>query len=478
VISILEEQARDYPGISYSVESVRRYQNDISAGTFIGYTGEVSPKELESEIYKDYRPGSLVGKKGVERTYDHRMRGLEGTRYVEVSARGQIIGKYRDKPEIPPRPGNDIVLTIDNDLQRFIVANFDSVKCCGAVVAMEPHNGAILALASFPEFDPNLFSGVIPPKVWDSINTDTTYPLFNRPLTGEYPPGSTTKLITAGAVLEEKLVTPTFLLESCRGGMQFGNRFFRCWDPAGHGRTNVYEAIEQSCDVYFYQVGKMLGIDTWADYARQCGFGKETGIDIPSEKKGVVADTEFFDKRDGKGKWSPNEALNLAIGQGAFSVTPLQLAQFYCGLANGGVVYRPHLIKEFLKADGSIEAFRPEVSFRLPFTKTTLEVLTQALDSVVQGDHGTARGQQNEFFRIAGKTGTAQNPHGDDHAWFACYAPCDNPRIVVVVLVENAGHGSEEAAPLAGKILKYYLQPKHPPLVLNPTGPGITGDSL
>lgn len=457
IISILEERGKDYPGVTYSVESVRRYAKGISAGTFVGHVGEVSSEEIKSVQYQDYRPGSMLGKQGMEKTYDRLLRGIEGTEYVEISARGQIVGIYAGKKRIEAVPGNDLILTIDKDLQTYTVANFDSLLHNGAVVAIDPRNGEILALASFPHFDPNLFSGVIPPDVWQAIVSDTNHPLLNRPLTGLYPPGSTTKLMTAGAALELGIVTDEYLLKSCLGGMQFGNRYFKCWDPGGHGKTNLYEAIEQSCDVYFYQVGQIMGVDSWSEYAGRCGFGRKAGIDIPGELGGDLPSSPYYDKLYGPGSWSPNVVLNLAIGQGELTMTPLQLTQFYCGLANYGRVYRPHLLKGIIFPDGSSEEIIPVVSFTLPFSPKTIAILNKSLKLVVQGDDGTAKGIRNDKYEISGKTGTAQNPHGDDHSWFVGFAPSDAPEIVVVTLVENAGHGSEVAAPLTAKVIDFYL---------------------
>ncbi len=460
VISVLEERGSDYPGVTYTAESVRRYEDNMSAETFVGHVGEVSSDEIKKYKYDEYRLGSLIGKKGIERSYDRKLRGLEGTDFIEVSARGQIIGLYKHKERIPPVPGNDIVLSIDKDLQRFCVENFDSVQCCGTVVAIDPRNGEILALASFPHFDPNIFSGVIDTDTWQAIVSDTNHPLLNRPMAGMYTCGSTAKLITAGAALELGLITDEYLLKPCYGGMQFGNRFFKCWEGGGHGKLNLYHAIEQSCNVYFYQVGQMLGVDKWAEYASGCGFGQKSGIDIPGEMAGLVPNSDYYDKLYGPGKWSPYLVLNLAIGQGEFTVTPLQLAQFYCGLANDGVVYKPHLLKELIRPDGSFERNEPEVSFKLPFNAKTLDVLKKGLVMVVHGEKGTARAQKTDMYMTAGKTGTAQNPHGDEHAWFSAFAPADDPQIVCIALVENAGHGSEKAAPIVGKILKYYLSKK------------------
>jgi len=468
VISVLEEKGEEYPGITYSVESVRRYEKGISAETFIGYVGEISNEEMESDPEKGYRPGSLVGKKGIEKTYDQHLRGIEGTEYIEISARGKIVGPYSGREKIPAVPGADLSLTVDLDLQRFIVAafhDFDTLYCCGAVVAMDPRNGEILGFASFPQLDPNIFSGPIPSDIWQNIISDTTHPLLNRPIAGLYPPGSTSKLLTAGAALELGKVTDQTLLKPCYGGMQFGNRFFKCWDPAGHGRLDMYHAIEQSCDVYFYQVGQLLGVDPWSEYALKCGFGKMTAVDIPGEFNGIVPNSDYLDNLYGPKKWSPFLILNLAIGQGELVVTPLQLTQFYCGLANGGLVYKPHFLREIRHYDETVVKIAPQPSFRLPFTHENLGILDEGLKLVVQGEKGTARGRRKKEYNISGKTGTAQNPHGEDHSWFVAFAPSEQPQIVVAAIVENGGHGSDVAAPLVGKIIDFYLKNKVPDFV-------------
>jgi len=233
---------------------------------------------MESE--SGYRPGRLIGKKGIEKAYDRELRGMEGTDFIEVSARGQIIGPYGGKDRVTAVPGADLVLTIDADLQREIARFYDSLKSSGGVVALDPSSGEILALASFPGLDPNLFSGIIPDSVWRSVVDNPGHPLLNRPISSMYPPGSTAKLIAAGAALEKGLITPSTVLRGCSGGMRFGNRVFRCWQEKGHGSLDLSHAIEQSCNVYFYQVGQILGIDAWNEYAVQCGFGKKTGLDI------------------------------------------------------------------------------------------------------------------------------------------------------------------------------------------------------
>ncbi|MCX6827523.1 MAG: penicillin-binding transpeptidase domain-containing protein, partial [candidate division Zixibacteria bacterium] len=384
--------------VTYSVESVRRYVEGISSETFIGYIGEVSPEEVDVESPMGYRPGRLIGKKGIEKAYDEELRGLEGTDYIEVSAQGVIVGPYEMKDKVPAIPGSDLVLTIDANLQQFIVKYFDSLQYCGAVVAIDPNNGEILALASFPGLDPNIFSGIIPANLWQTIVDDSNHPLLNRPLTGLYPPGSTAKLFTAGAALERGAITEGTLLRPCFGGMQFGNRFFKCWDPRGHGRLDVYHAVEQSCDVFFYQTGQLLGLDDWSQLAIKSGFGKKTGIDIAGELAGIIPSASYYDKVYGKRGWSKLLIVNLAIGQGEFTITPLQLAQFYCGLANGGKIFRPHLLREIRRADGSMEKMRPQIVLQLPFSKANMTILQRALEMVVQGDRGTAQGIRNKNY--------------------------------------------------------------------------------
>jgi len=460
VVSILEERGDEYPGIAYSVESVRQYERSISGEAFIGYVGEVSPDEIKAEPDKQYRPGSLIGKKGIEKTYDHYLRGIEGTEFIEISARGKIVGPYSGKEKISAVAGSDLVLTIDKDLQRMIVNSFDTQYCCGAVAALDPRNGEVLALASFPELDPNIFSGPIPSEVWQAIVGDSDHPLLNRPIAGLYTPGSTAKPLTAGAALEQGKINDKTLLKPCYGSMRFGNRSFRCWYGPGHGRLDLYHAIEQSCNVYFYQVGQLLGLEPWFDYAVKCGFGKKTGVDITGEFDGIAPNSQYMDRLYGEKKWSPLLILNIAIGQGEFTITPLQLAQFYCGLANNGLVYRPHLLREIINPDGASVRVAPSPSFRLPFSSETMRILKESLFLVVQGEDGTARGRRNKDYNISGKTGTAQNPHGDDHSWFVAYAPSEAPLITVVAIIENGGHGSEVAAPLVGKVIDYYLNEK------------------
>jgi penicillin-binding protein 2 len=458
VIAVLEEQHARFPGVSYQSERVRRYDTACGVECAIGHVGEVSPEEMKKSG-GELKLGMMVGKKGLEKSYDRQLRGDEGTDYIEVYASGQILGPYEGKPRKEATPGADLTLTIDLDLQRACLLALDSF-CCGAVVVMDPRNGEILAMTSFPTWDANVFSSVISDEDWQGIMSDSSHPLLNRPITGLYPPGSTAKLLTVGAGLQEQLITANTTFRPCLGGYRFGNRVFHCWDLKGHGVLTAAHAIEQSCDIYMYQLGQKLGVDGLSRYYDLCGFGRPTGIEVASEMSGLNPDTKYYDKRYGRRKWSQGLILNNAIGQGEVLVTPLQLTQFYCGLANRGPVYKPHLVKAITYPNGSKQEISPIHSFDLPFSRETMDVLQEGLYLVVNGDRGTARSLSNKGYTIGGKTGTSQNPHGEDHSLFVGIAPLEAPEIVVCAIVENAGHGSAVAAPVAGKVIDAYMAKK------------------
>ena len=456
VVAVLEEQHAKFPGVSYQMERVRQYADSLGAETFTGHVNEISREELRQNPVPDLRPGSMIGKKALERRFDRDLRGLEGVDHIEVYASGQVLGPYHGRTRQEAVPGADLVLTIDIDLQRAALQALDTF-CCGAVVAIDPRTGGILAMTSYPSYDANIFSSVISDEHWQAISSDTNHPLLNRPVSGQYPPGSTLKLITIGAGLEERLITPNSVYKPCTGGFWFGDRTFHCWLLRGHGTLTAVHALEQSCDVYMYQLGLQLGIDGMSKYIGQCGFGRATGIEISGESPGLNPNSVYYDSTYGKNRWTRGLALNNSIGQGEILTTPLQLAQFYCGLANHGVVFRPHLVKEIVRANGERVTTQPKKSFDLPFSSETLALLVESLRLVVEGEHGTARALRNDLYSIGGKTGTAQNPHGLEHALFVGMAPLEAPEIVVCAIIENAGHGSEVAAPVVGKVIRAYM---------------------
>jgi len=455
VLAVIEEQKRKFPGVTCEMEQVRRYTEGLGSESFTGYVGEVSKQEL-GDNWADYRLGSMIGKKGLEKFYDHLLRGREGTRYIEVSASGQLLEPYRDKEPVPAVPGADLTLAIDIDLQRACVQVLDTF-CCGAIVAIDPRDGGVLAMTSYPGYDANIFSSVIPESLWEEISSDSSHPLLNRPLNGLYPPGSTVKLVGIGAALEEGLINARTIQEPCYGGMQFGNRYFRCWKEGGHGRLDAAHTLEQSCDVFMYQLGRKLGVDNLSRYYAGCGVGKVSGIDLPAEAAGLNPNSAYYNDRYGKKKWTWTLALNNSIGQGELLMTPLQIALFFCGLANNGVAYRPHLVSSLRTHDGEVQQVEAQVAFRLPFKPATMEVLLEGLRLVVEGEHGTAKTLRNPSYSMGGKTGTVQNPHGENHSLFVGMAPLENPEIVVCAIVENAGHGSEVAAPVVGQVINQYM---------------------
>ncbi len=459
VVAVLEEQHDRFPGVTYQMERVRKYAEITGAECATGNVSEVSREELDQNKSSGLRLGSVVGKKGLEKTYDQQLRGVEGTEFIEVFASGQVLGAYEGRPRVDPVPGADLHLTLDMDLQRASLLALDSF-CCGAVIAIDPRNGEILAMTSYPSWDANIFSGVIPDTTWQRMSTDITHPLLNRPLTGLYPPGSTAKLLTVGAGLEERVITPLTTFHACTGGYRFGNRIFHCWDLKGHGALTAVHAIEQSCDIYMYQLGLKLGVDVLSKYYDLCGFGKPTGIEIAGEMSGNNPNSEYYDKRYGKRGWTQALVLNNSIGQGEILVTPLQLTQFFCGLANRGPVFKPHLVRAVTYSDGRRQVIQPTRSFVLPFSQETMSTLIEGLRLVVMGDRGTARSLSHMGFTVGGKTGTAQNPHGEDHSLFVGIAPLESPEIVVCAIVENAGHGSTVAAPVVGKIIEAYMTKK------------------
>ncbi len=461
MIAQLEEQNEEFPGIVYRKDQARKYTEGLASECFTGYVGEISPEEMGTLDSSIYRAGRMIGKAGIEKYYDRNLRGMEGTEYLEITAAGQLLGRMEDHPGVAAEPGGDLILTVDLDIQRVAAESFGEFGC-GAAVAIDPRNGEVLAMVSKPSKDANIFSTVIPDSLWQAILADTSNPLLNRPLDGLYPPGSTYKLVIAGAGLELGLIGRYTQFAPCQGGYQFGNRFFRCWYASGHGQLGVVPAIEQSCDVYFYQLSYKIGLEDFHRFSRACGFGEKTNVDLPQEGAGNIPDKEWYDRHIGEKRWTQAVLLNLGIGQGEILVTPLQLAQFYGGLANEGKVYRPHFLKATISPDGRETARGGELAFMLPFSSETIKILNEGLVRVVHGEHGTARGSRIPGVTMAGKTGTAQNPHGEDHSWFVGFAPADKPEIVVCVIFENAGHGSEVAAPVVRKIISAYMEKTHP----------------
>jgi penicillin-binding protein 2 len=456
-ICMIEEQNEDLPGVIYQVEPTRKYPEAGWVGHVLGYVNELNKEELSSSSpERAFRPGGIIGRKGIEKQYDDVLRGKDGMIFQEVTARGKILGPLEEIKPVLPVCGANLKLTIDANLQAVAESALIDYPSA-AVVALDPRNGEILCLTSKPGLDANLFAGSMSPSEWNAIKDNPYHPLLTRPIQATYPPGSTIKLLTAAVALETKLADVNTTFRPCWGSFQFGKRSFSCWKPEGHGSLNLEGAIVQSCDVYFYQLGLKVGLKRWSDYAQLCGFGKRTGVDLPEEAKGFIPTPEYYQKKFGKGDWTNNLVINLAIGQGEVLVTPLQLAVFYGGLAIDGTLYRPHLLKELDTPEGQVQSTTPEKIGRLPFSPSTLRILQRAMIGVVNEPVGTGYLAHIPDITVAGKTGTAQNPHGEAHAWFVGYAPAENPQIVVVVLIENAGHGGTFSAPVAKKIMEAFF---------------------
>src|SRR5437867_1948876 len=459
-VAFVSEHRDQLPGVEVESEPLRRYPLGLMASHLLGYVGEISDKELLDPQYGDYLSGDLIGRMGIERRYEKILRGQDGKRFLEVNALGRKAELLGDKHPIVPRRGVDLELTIDLDVQRAAEEAF-APGARGAVVALDPRNGEVLALASKPNYDPNEFSTGITQERWSELSGGGNYPLFNRAIQAAYPPGSTLKPFTSLAGLECGAIVPgTVFASSCTGEFRFGTRLYGCWNHDEHGRLSIHDAIVRSCDVYFYQLGLRIGLERLADFMSKLQLSEKTGIDLPQERRGLFPDRGWYDRRFGTGRWSRGLTLNVAIGQGEVSLTPVKLAQLAAFVGNGGVLWKPHLVRSV--ASGASAQAYDSLRQVVPVSPYNLEAVRSAMASVVSDPNGTGGQARLDSIAVAGKTGTAQNPHGKDHALFICFAPAEAPRIAVAVLVENAGHGSSAAAPIARKVLEAFFHPAPP----------------
>ncbi|HEX2956761.1 MAG TPA: penicillin-binding protein 2 [Chitinispirillaceae bacterium] len=461
LVSIIEEHSMELPGIIVETESRREYTLGPSAFHILGYMSEIPETEYDSLKEKGYLYGDLMGKSGIERQYETVVRGTIGHEYIEVNAYGKSLGPIKNIPRVNPVSGHDLYLTIDAKLQKVADLAFDDTLK-GAVVAIDPRNGEVLLMMSSPSVDANIFSmsTSLRSKNWGAIATDPNLPLNNRAIGGTYTPGSTFKLISSLSGLEtNKLTKDSRMPAPCHGAYRIGSRIARCWKPSGHGSMNLVSAVQQSCNVYFYQVGLRLGDKTINKYAQMLGLGSLTGIDLPGERAGWLSGEEAYNKRFAhrNWKWTTGLVLDLAIGQTQV-VTPLQLALMVGGLADCHALYKPFVVKEERSEDGVVlKQVSPELKSQLNFQNTTVETLAEALESVVKAG-GTGGRAAVPGVPVGGKTGSAENPQGDKtHALVVAVAPVKNPVIAVAVVVENAGHGGSIAAPIAGEVLRYFF---------------------
>jgi penicillin-binding protein 2 len=460
VVSALEERRAEFPDVHIEMRPRRRYPAGEALGHILGYVGEITGEELESEPFSDpkYDQRMVVGKTGVERQYESTLQGRRGLRYVEVDARGRVVGDFSGFTADPGEGGEDLRLNLDLRLQEWIHRIWPD-SMAGAMVALDPADGGVLALYSAPTFDPNQFVGGIDEELWTSLNTDEQKPLYNRAVLGLYAPASTWKLASAGIALDLGVVTPDEVMPvPCTGSWYWGNRSWGCWDKEGHGYNNLAEAIGNSCDVYFYQLGLRVGLDRLLQRSTDIGFSRRCGIDLPQESQGIFpAERDFWKRRWG---YDPQEGevLSLSIGQGPNSQTPLKMAQFYVALARDGSAPPPALARGVTLGEGWSLNLQPE----------DLESLREGLRAVTLPG-GTAHfGTALEHWEVLGKTGTGE--HGlsraglaPEHAWFAAMAgrPGEPPEIVLVAIVEYGESGSRAAAPLVAKAADFYLRTKH-----------------
>jgi penicillin-binding protein 2 len=442
-VVLLEENRLHLPGVLVEIESKRFYPPGVNSPHIFGYVGEVSKEESQGS--EKYEPGELIGKSGLEYTFDTELRGVKGLQFVRVDAEGRELGDLGSDKNIRAVPGMDLYLTLDYTFQQF--AESLMVDRRGAIVMLDAKNGDILCLVSKPDFDPRLLSGKISPAVWSEMQNNTEHPLYSRGVQSTYPPGSTYKLVAVIAALQEKIITPKWE-NYCPGYFKLGRKTIHCWNAKGHGKINLMQAIEGSCNVYFYKLGLEIGLDIWAEYSKKFFFGVQTKIDLPNENRGLVPTVEYFNKRYGPDGWTKGNLANLAIGQGELLTTPLQMAQFALFLANKGIGYTPHLMDYLYdKETGRENVYIPVERKVEGISDEIFQFACEGMLHVVE--RGTGRSAFIPGVEVAGKTGTSENPHGEPHSWFIAFAPFQEPEIAIAVIIENGGAGSAVAAPIA-----------------------------
>lgn len=444
----IEEHRLEFPGIFFVDRAIRHYPSRARATHVIGYLRDVSEEEYELYRREGYQLGDLVGYSGLEKQYEQVLRGEDGYRYHLVDYLLRDLGEVPDKPFQRPVPGQELHLTLDIDLQALCENLMDGKR--GALIAMEPNSGEIYAYVSAPDYVLAPFTGPIPTSLWEQWKDHPDNILMDRVINGLYPPGSTFKLIAVAAALASGEISPEDTVE-CKNVYRFGNRDFHCNMWPGHGYVNMEDAVRLSCNIYFYKLIQWIGFEAWAEMAFNFGFGMPTGIDLPLESKGLVPTPDYMDRAYADVGWTPGHLLNLVLGQGDLLVTPLQVARMTAAIANGGRLVTPKLVRSSVQREERIR------SINLP--SSGWQRMQRAMYQVVNGESGTGFRARVEGGEIYGKTGTAENPHGDSHSWFSGYAKTrSNHQLVVTVLVELGGRGSRMAAPLAAEVFRYFIE--------------------
>lgn len=472
-LALLEEERFNLNGVRLETKPVRRYLLGKTSSHFLGYVGEVTEEEISLQKTKQLVPGDIIGKDGLEKQYDHLLRGRNGFRQIEVDASGRVVQILGD---IEPLPGNDLFLTMDINVQRAAEAGLNDAlhllkqkngeATPGSVIALDARTGGVLAHVSSPGYDPNLFSMGITSSKYKALLSEKHFPMLNRIISGAYPCGSTFKLVTGTASLEEKIVTEDTPIY-CSGVFKIAEQSFFCFVTSGHGTMSAVPAMGYSCDVYYYSLGYKLGIKRLYDYALQFGVGELTGIDLPGESAGLLPGEEWKKKNfPDDPTWYAGETVNLSIGQGYLQVTPIQLAVIGSVVANSGVAYKPHLLYKAVSSYGKpVKQEEMTILRHVKAGAKTFDIVRRGMRAAV--DHGTATAANMKDVLVAGKTGTAENvpssenPYGRNHAWFICFAPLNNPEIVIAVnLEQSGGYGGQWAAPVARRILEAYFKTK------------------
>jgi len=452
---ILQERIH-LPGVSLTIEEQRYYPKEILASHVLGYVGQITDEELDQFAEQGYHPGDWIGKSGLERIYDPSLHGQDGGFLMEVDARGRQVRVIR---HLLPQAGKDLVLTLDARLEAMAEERLRQTGHPGAAVMMDPRTGALLALASSPGFNPNLFLPLGNSEDRQALLADPDLPLYNRAIQALYPPGSTFKIITALAASEAHQLDPQARV-FCNGSYTLGKerRIFHCWKLKGHGSMDFIQGMAQSCDVYFYELGEKIGPEAIEHMAKIFGLGQVTGVDLPHEKKWPLP---LAWKIAHHQHWQGGDTLNYAIGQGALQLTPLQMATMMATFANGGSIYQPFLVTESRRFGEEPEHLGgPRMVAHLALSDSSLSIVRQGVTEVVRSGTGIAAKLRD--FDVAGKTGTAQVPKGKEHAWFIAYAPLENPQVACAIVVEHGGHGGSIAAPIAHDLLALALGSKDP----------------
>ncbi len=449
-LSRIEEHKQELTGINYVQFHERYFPGNINGSHILGYVKEVDQSLLsELDENEEYIYGDLVGWRGLEKEYESILRGEKGARFVEVDAFGREMGDSKAHRLENPIPGNDLKTSILIPLQKMLEDELEGQRAVALV--SEPNSGEILAMVSKPDYAPDLFTGATSIDTWQDIISDPDKPLLNRVTHGLYPPGSTLKMITAMDLIEKRKVRLNETIE-CTGVYELGDRKYHCWKEIGHGEMNLEMAIAQSCNIYFYHFVQRLSLDEWSFACRSFGFGEGTNIDLATEAKGVVPNSKYMNKIYGRWGWSKGHLLNLSLGQGELVVTPIQMLRYINILALKGGSPGLHL-----SVDQENHRFNNN-----EYSERTWSIIKRFMRKVVTDTHGTGKRSDPKIkgLRIAGKTGTAQNPHGEPHAWFIGYGQKENKVVSVVILIENGGNGSEAAAPIAGKVFELLFHKK------------------